>query len=150
MGLEIIIIFIGFFADRITKLLALKSLKGNEGITIIKDFFAFEYLENRGAAFGIMQNKIWLLVIVTTIVVGGILYYLIKHKPKFKLTRIAFSMIIAGALGNFYDRVVYKYVVDFISVHYQDVYYFPTFNVADICVTLGTIAIIYCIIKEEI
>lgn len=150
MILELLIIIIGFFADRVTKLWALGYLKGTDRITIINNIFKLDYLENRGAAFGILEDKIWFLVLITTIVVGGIIFYLLKAKPTFRLTRIAFSMIIAGALGNFYDRLVYKFVVDFICIHYKDVYYFPTFNVADILVSLGTVAIIICIIKDEI
>ncbi|MGL4731002.1 MAG: signal peptidase II [Clostridium sp.] len=150
MILELIIVILGFLGDRVTKLWALDSLKGTDGIVIFDSLFKFEYLENRGAAFGILQNKVWFLTLVTTIVVGGIIFYLIKTKPKFKLTRIGFAMIISGALGNFYDRLIYKFVVDFICVHYKDIYYFPTFNVADILVSLGTLAIIICIIKDEI
>ncbi|ARC85257.1 signal peptidase II [Clostridium argentinense CDC 2741] len=150
MALEFIIIFLGMILDRLSKIWALKVLKNNEGIEIIKNLLSFEYLENRGAAFGMLQNKLWFLATTTFLVVGVILFYLIKYKPKSLLTRISFAMIISGAIGNFYDRVVYKYVVDFILVHYKDVYYFPTFNVADIFVTLGTIGLIICIIRNEV
>lgn len=150
MALEFVIIFLGMILDRLSKIWALKVLKNNEGIEIIKNLLSFEYLENRGAAFGMLQNKVWFLVITTFLVIGVILFYLIKYKPKFLLTRISFAMIISGAIGNFYDRVVYKYVVDFILVHYKDVYHFPTFNVADIFVTLGTIGLIICIIRNEV
>ena len=150
MALEFIIIFLGMILDRLSKIWALKVLKNNEGIEIIKNLLSFEYLENRGAAFGMLQNKLWFLATTTFLVVGVILFYLIKHKPKSLLTRISFAMIISGAIGNFYDRVVYKYVVDFILVHYKDVYHFPTFNVADIFVTLGTIGLIICIIRNEV
>lgn len=150
MALEFIIIFLGMILDRLSKIWVLKVLKNNEGIEIIKNLLSFEYLENRGAAFGMLQNKLWFLATTTFLVVGVILFYLIKYKPKSLLTRISFAMIISGAIGNFYDRVVYKYVVDFILVHYKDVYYFPTFNVADIFVTLGTIGLIICIIRNEV
>lgn len=150
MALEFIIIFLGMILDRLSKIWALKVLKNNEGIEIIKNLLSFEYLENRGAAFGMLQNKLWFLVTTTFLVVGVIVFYLIKYKPKSLLTRISFAMIISGAIGNFYDRVIYKYVVDFILVHYKDVYHFPTFNVADIFVTLGTIGLIICIIRNEV
>lgn len=150
MALEFIIIFLGMILDRLSKIWALKVLKNNEGIEIIKNLLSFEYLENRGAAFGMLQNKVWFLATTTFLVVGVILFYLIKYKPKSLLTRISFAMIISGAIGNFYDRVVYKYVVDFILVHYKNVYHFPTFNVADIFVTLGTIGLIICIIRNEV
>lgn len=146
--MEFIIIIIGLIIDRVTKIWA-KTLKDVEGIVVIKNFFSFEYLENRGAAFGIFQNKVLFLSIFTFLVMGGITFYLIKYKPKSKFIRISLAMIISGALGNLYDRVFYKYVVDFILLHYKDVYYYPTFNVADILVVLGTIVLAICILKEE-
>lgn len=150
MILEVIIIFFGILIDRLSKLWAIGTLKGNEGITIIKDFFAFEYLENRGAAFGILQNKLWLFVIITSVVIVGMIYYMVVHKPRFIWTKISMAMIIAGALGNLIDRIYYKYVVDFILVHYRDVYYFPTFNVADMLVCVGVFLLLICILKDEI
>lgn len=145
-----IIIALGLVLDRLTKKWAVGAIKGNEGIVVIKDFFGFEYLENRGAAFGMLQNKQWLFITITILVVLFMIGYLIKRKPTFKLTHISMALIIAGAIGNLIDRIVYKYVIDFILVHYKDVYYFPTFNVADILVCVGTFFLLICILKDEI
>ncbi len=97
-----------------------------------------------------MQNKLILLALVTLLVIAGMIYYIIKYKPKSKFLRISFAMIISGALGNLYDRLFYKYVVDFILVHYKDVYYFPTFNIADRLVVVGTLILAISIVKDEI
>ena len=97
-----------------------------------------------------MQNKLILLAIATLLVISGMIYYIIVYKPKSKFLRISFAMIISGALGNLYDRLFYKYVVDFILIHYKDVYYFPTFNVADMLVVVGTLILAISIVKEEI
>ena len=148
--MEIIIIFLGLLLDRLSKIWALNSLKENTGIVLIKDFFKLEYLENRGAAFGIMQNKLIFLALFTFLIIAGMIYYLIKYKPKSIFQRLSFAFIISGALGNLFDRVFYKYVVDFILVHYKDIYYFPTFNVADMLVVVGTVILAICIVKEEI
>ncbi|WP_017415686.1 signal peptidase II [Clostridium tunisiense] len=150
MLLEVVIIVLGLLLDRISKLWALSTLKDSLGVTIIKNFFAFEYLENRGAAFGILQNKLWLLVVITILVASGMIFYLIKYKPNSKLLRISIAMIVSGAIGNLIDRVYYNFVVDFILVHYKEAYYFPTFNVADILVSVGTFFLIICILKDEI
>lgn len=147
--LETIIVILGFLLDRLSKIWALKELRVEGPIIILKDFFKLDYLENRGAAFGILQNKTWFLVLITVLIIGAMCYYLIKYKPKSKLIRVSLAMIMAGALGNFYDRIIYKFVVDFISVHYKNIYYFPTFNLADIFVTLGTIGLIIYLIKDE-
>ena len=148
--MEVIIIFLGLLLDRLSKIWALNSLKENTGIVLIKDFFKLEYLENRGAAFGIMQNKLIFLALFTFLIIAGMIYYLIKYKPKSIFQRLSFAFIISGALGNLFDRVFYKYVVDFILVHYKDIYYFPTFNVADMLVVVGTAILAICIVKEEI
>lgn len=146
--MELIIIVLGFILDRVTKIWA-KSLQGTDGIVVIKNFFDFSYLENRGAAFGIFQNKVIFLSIFTFMIIGGVIFYLFKYKPKSKFIRISLALIISGALGNLYDRVFYKYVVDFISLHYKEVYYYPTFNIADIMVVVGTIVLAISILKEE-
>ncbi|MFL0246723.1 signal peptidase II [Candidatus Clostridium stratigraminis] len=148
--MEILIIVLGLLLDRITKLWALKSLYINGDVVIIKNIFAFSYLENRGAAFGIFQNKVQLLSIVTSIVVLAMIFYLVKYKPKSRFLRISMAMIITGAIGNLIDRFVYKFVVDFILVHYKTVYYFPTFNVADMFVVIGTCLLALSIIRDEV
>jgi len=148
--MELLIIFLGLLLDRLTKVWALGSLKDNNGIILIKDYFGLEYLENRGAAFGIMQNKLILLALVTLLVISGMIYYIIKYKPKSKFLRISLAMIISGAVGNLYDRLFYKYVVDFILLHYKDIYYFPTFNVADMLVVVGTLILAISIVKDEV
>lgn len=148
--MEALIIFLGLLLDRLAKIWALNSLKGKDGIILIKGIFKLEYLENRGAAFGILQNKLILLAIVTLLVISAMIYYIIKYKPKSKFLRISFALIISGALGNLYDRVFYKYVVDFILLHYKEVYYFPTFNVADMLVVVGTLILAISIVKEEV
>jgi len=148
--MEVVIIFLGLLFDRLTKLWALNSLKDTNGVTLIKDLFKLEYLENRGAAFGIMQNKVIFLALVTFLIITVMTYYIIKYKPKSKFLRISIAMIISGALGNLYDRLFYKYVVDFILVHYKDIYYFPTFNIADSLVVVGTLILAISIVKDEI
>jgi signal peptidase II len=146
---EILIVILGLILDRAAKIWALNYLSQVNEISIIKGFFAFSYLENRGAAFGILQNKLIFLTIITLLIMGGIVFYLIKYKPVSKLIRISLSLILSGAIGNLIDRVWYKYVVDFILVHYKNIYYFPTFNVADMLVVIGTGLLIIYLIKED-
>jgi signal peptidase II len=149
MGMELLIVFVGLVIDRITKIWALNRLTEGRDIVIIKNLFSFSYLENRGAAFGIFQNKVLLLSIVTSVVILGMIYYLVKYRPVSKLLRYSLALIISGAIGNLIDRYAYKYVVDFILLHYKDVYYFPTFNVADMMVVSGTFLLAICILKDE-
>lgn len=147
--MEIFIIILGIILDRITKLWALNVLKPDNDIIVIKDYFQLAYLENRGAAFGIFQNKVIFLSLFTVILIIGLIVYLYKNRRKSRLLSVSLSLIIAGALGNFYDRIIYKYVVDFICFHYKTDYYFPTFNVADVFVVCGTILLAIYILRME-
>jgi len=149
MGMEILIVILGLVIDRATKIWALKSLTNVDEIVVINNIFSFSYLENRGAAFGIFQNRVLPLAIVTSLVSIAMIYYLIKYKPKSKVLRMSLALIIGGAIGNLLDRYIYKFVVDFIMFHYKDVYYFPTFNFADMMVVVGTILLAICILRDE-
>ncbi len=148
--MEFLIILAGLVMDRITKVWALNRLTEGRDIIIIKNFFGFSYLENRGAAFGIFQNKVLPLSIITSAVIIGMIYYLVKYKPASKLLRYSLALIISGAIGNLIDRFFYKFVVDFILLHYKDVYYYPTFNGADMLVVVGTFLLALCILKDEV
>ncbi|ACQ52928.1 signal peptidase II [Clostridium botulinum] len=145
----IIVLILGIFLDRISKIWALNTLASGRDIVVIKNIFSFSYLENRGAAFGIFQNRLIFLSLITAIVILGVVYFIVKYKPTSKLLKISLSLIISGAIGNLIDRIYYKFVVDFIMLHYKDVYYFPTFNVADMLVVIGTVLLAIYILKEE-
>ncbi len=147
--MEFLIIIAGLVIDRITKIWALRSLANGNDVVVIKNIFSFSYLENRGAAFGIFQNNVLYLAIITSVVILGLLFYFIKYKPQSKILRYSLAIIISGAIGNLIDRLSYKFVVDFIMLHYKDVYYFPTFNVADMFVVVGTILLSICILRDE-
>ena len=146
---EIFIILLGILIDRVTKIWAIEVLSKFSQVIVIKDLFSLLYLQNKGAAFGILQGKLYFLTIVTIVVVVGMIYYIIKYRPRSKLIRISFSLIISGALGNLLDRMFYKYVVDFISIHFKDIYYFPVFNIADVMVVIGTALLAFYLLKEE-
>jgi len=143
-----IIIIIGLVLDRITKIWAVNALMGQKDITIIKDFFDFSYLENRGAAFGIFQGKAYLLAAVTVVILFVLFVNYLKTKNKTKIFTWSTGLIISGAVGNLIDRLSLGYVVDFVSLHFKNSYYFPSFNVADMCITFGTGLLILYIIKE--
>ena len=141
----ILIIIAGIVLDRITKIYAVKHFISNPHSGSLINL---TYLENRGAAFGILQDKRILFVILTIAIVLYLLYYFITNlKSNPLVLNIAFSLIISGALGNFYDRLFQGYVVDFIEFAFVD---FPVFNIADIFVTAGCgLLIIYILFHGE-
>lgn len=145
MGFIVILILLAI--DILTKQWAINVLAKGNDITVIKEFFDLAYLENRGAAFGILQNKVIFLALITSIVILIMVVYLIKYKPESKILKYSFYLIISGAIGNLIDRVRLGFVVDFLQFHYKDVYYFPTFNMADTFVVIGTALMILYVVK---
>ncbi len=137
-----IIMIIGLIGiDQWTKWFFFTNRENFSQFEIIKDFFYLSYVENRGAAFGILQNFRWFFIVLTIVAVVVLIWYFLKNDNK--LLRLSLSFIIAGAIGNFIDRLLRGFVVDFLDF-YPFGYNFPVFNVADICVNIGVfILIIY-------
>ena len=134
---SIVIIVIIFTLDRYSKIQILNNFSSST--FYINDFVNFDLLWNTGIGFGLMSSKSPLIYnSISTIIALVIIFLIIIGIKSDKFDRIAFSVIIGGALGNFYDRIFYKAVPDFIDLHYKDFHWF-TFNVADIFVTLGII-----------
>lgn len=142
---------IGILLDQYTKMLAVKHLKNQSSIDIIENVFQLHYLENKGAAFGMLQNQKLFFIITTSIVLVLIcLFYInMPHTKRLIPLRLCLIGIAAGAVGNFIDRIRLNYVVDFLYFELID---FPVFNVADIYVTLSAIGLILLILfyyKED-
>ena len=136
-------------ADQITKNWALSVLKNGSSIKIIKDFLRFSYVENRGAAFGILQNQIIFFVIITIVMISVIGYIFFKNKNITKLSKLSLTLIAGGAIGNFIDRIMLGYVVDFIDVRFGNIYDFPVFNLADSFVVCGTFLLIILMLTNK-
>lgn len=137
--------------DRITKHLAVLHLKDQEPIQLIRGVLEFQYLENQGAAWGMLTGKQWFFWIVTIVFLIICLIYFKKvpaGKRYFPLTATV-VFLVSGAVGNFIDRITQRYVVDFIYFSLID---FPIFNVADIYVSISVIVLIILILfyyKED-
>ena len=130
--------------DRLSKYLAQTNLKDKQPLVLIKDVFELYYLENTGAAFGILAGKqiFFYIITIAIIAIVVVLYFKIPVQKHFFFLRFICILIISGALGNLYDRIVQHYVVDFL---YFSAINFPIFNIADIYVTIGAIAFIISI-----
>ena len=148
---DLVLIGILIVIDQHTKQLAILKLKDKAPYPIISNVLELNYLENRGAAFGMLQNQKIFFVFIAIIILALIIYFLFKmpNKKKYSILHILLSMIAAGAIGNTIDRIRYDYVVDFI---YLVIINFPIFNVADIYVTVATTLLVILILfffKEE-
>jgi len=137
--------------DQITKHLVVLHLKDRSAYVLIKDVFQLEYLENRGAAFGVLQNqRIFFYISVLLITIAVIwFYHKVPIEPKYLPLRICAVLILSGAFGNCIDRIRLNYVVDFL---YFKLINFPIFNVADIYVTVAAFLLVILILiyyKED-
>lgn len=143
--LDVIAIIILIIIDQITKYLAVLHLQDKPAFNIINGVLELNYLENRGAAFGMLQNQKIFFVFVAVIILGVIAYILYKtpDTSKYAMMHILLSLIAAGAIGNMIDRIRLNYVVDFI---YFVLINFPIFNVADIYVTVATVILVFVLL----
>ena len=131
----LIVIFIIFFLDRYAKLFILNNFTDNT--YYLNDYINFDLVWNRGIGFGLLASDSPMIYNFITFLIGAVilalLYLVINSKT---LDKLIFSIIIGGALGNFYDRLIYKAVPDFIDLHYNNFHWF-VFNLADIFISLG-------------
>ena len=147
LGLAALLILL----DQWSKHLAIVKLKGQAAYVLISGVFELDYLENRGSAFGLFQNKKVFLLLVGVVFMVVMFYLLFKlpAEKKFLSLHLVAAAIVAGGIGNMIDRFVLGYVVDFFSfilIHY------PVFNVADVYIVVATILMAILLIfvyKEE-
>ena len=133
-----------FILDQFSKALIMKNVPDTNFI-LINSFFKLVNFKNEGAAFSILSNaggwQRYFLSLVALIASVIIIFLIKKHKEEF-LTALGLSLILGGALGNLYDRVLLGYVIDFLYFHIHD-YYWPAFNFADAAICLGAGILIY-------
>ena len=136
--LYLIIVIIIFFLDRFSKISVLNNFK--DSTYYINSFINFDLIWNIGIGFGLFSTNI-IYSLITTIIALVIIFLLYIFVMSETLDKFIYAIIIGGALGNFYDRLIYKAVPDFIDLHYNNFHWF-TFNVADIFITMGIFAFI--------
>lgn len=148
MILYVLTFLFGVCLDFSTKRWAEKTLMDTGGIDLIKGVFRFTYVENRGAAFGILQNRRYIFILLTLVIATVLIIWVLKKKETGLVLKFGVTFVIAGAMGNMIDRVFLGYVVDFIDFCLIN---FPVFNVADcfVCVGAAMIAIHYIYIEKD-
>lgn len=131
--------------DRVTKTWAVGALRGKDAIGIIPGALELTYVENRGMAFGLFQNRRWVFLVITVVVLAVVLYLYLRMSTarRYLLMRVSLLLLAAGAVGNFIDRLIQSYVIDFIYFSLID---FPVFNVADIYVTVSGFLIAFLVL----
>lgn len=137
------LIFFIFILDQFTKYLALKFLWPDKVINLLP-FLNLVYVENTGAAFGMFKSLGSIFFIILSIIITFFLIYLMVRDSK---NWIVYSLIIAGALGNITDRIIYGYVIDFIDLHIGG-FHWPAFNLADSSISIGVVFFLYRSFKK--
>ncbi len=136
--------------DQITKALAVLKLKDSPAYVIIDGVLEFSYLENRGSAFGMLQNQKFFILFVGMVFLAVLLFFLLRlpEKRKYNILHLLITMIVAGGVGNMIDRFRFDYVVDFISFVLIN---YPIFNVADCYIVISSIglAIVFLFVFRE-
>lgn len=122
-------------ADQVIKIFVSANLKEIGSVSVIDNLLSFTYVENNGVAFGSFAGNRWIFVVLTAALIAAILIYMFKKKPLSKLFYASVALIIGGGIGNLIDRIMYGYVVDYISLSFFP----PVCNFADYCITAGTV-----------
>ncbi len=149
--MDLIIIIALILFDQFTKKLAVAKLMEKPAFPLIKGVLEFDYLENRGVAFGMLQGQKIFILIVGVVFIAVLMWFMLKMPmgKKFTWLHVVISFVIAGGIGNIIDRVSLGYVIDFISFV---LIHFPIFNVADCYVVCGIIVMcimILFVFKDE-
>ncbi|MBQ2546729.1 MAG: signal peptidase II [Clostridia bacterium] len=149
MIITILVIVLSVVADQVSKHFLAAFLTGleNRSYRLIPDVLHLTYLENRGAAFGMLSEHRWVFMVFSVIGIAAILLLVAKEKPASRWVQVAAGLIAGGGIANMIDRVRLGYVVDFIDCRFVDFY---VFNIADSCVTVGCAIYFVAVIVEEI
>lgn len=131
---SLLIIIVTIILDQLTKYLAVIFLKNIETFPIIKGALHFTYVENKGAAFGILSDSRWVFIVISTVAIIGLGIYLFRFAEKNYLLRTGLAFIVGGGIGNMIDRTLLGYVVDFVDFRLIN---FAVFNIADTFVCIG-------------
>lgn len=143
----LVTLFIIIF-DQLTKYLIATTMKVGDSFEVIPSFLNITSHRNNGAAWGILSGKMGFFYIITVIILIILIYFFVKEAQFNLFLQVAISLLFAGALGNFIDRLFNGQVVDFIDTNIFG-YDFPIFNIADSSLTIGVIFVIIALLKDS-
>ena len=145
--------FLVFVVDHWTKWIVRTRMDLHDHIEVIPNYLRISYVRNSGVAFSLFEQiqsvwKPYLLAAMAVIAVIVIVVYSVRMSTDRTLLQVALAVTLGGILGNFTDRIVHKFVVDFIELHFQDRFHWPTFNVADSAITVGIALLLLDTVKN--
>ena len=147
IGLSLIVAIVILIIDQLTKKIITAIMNIGDSYEVIPHFLNITSHRNNGAAWGILSGKMGFFYIITLIILAVLIIFYIKETKYNEFMKVAISLLFAGALGNFIDRLFNGEVVDFIDTNIFG-YDFPIFNIADSSLTIGVIFVIIALVKD--
>ena len=149
-----VVLPVAVLLDQITKQIAEATLPRRGTVTVVEGFFALDYSRNSGAFFSLGADMEPVLrrvffVGATLAAVALIVHLYRRAGESQRILRWALLMLLAGAVGNLVDRVLYGEVIDFLRLHYRDVFYWATFNVADVYICVGLVLLLADVVRPS-
>lgn len=135
--------------DQAIKIFISSKMILNQSVILIKNLFSITLTNNTGAAFSILSGGRYLLIFIGIAVVIGLILYVRNLEVIEDLDVFIYSLLFGGIIGNLIDRIIYGYVIDYLSFNFGS-YYFPIFNFADMCIVISIILILVRILKEDL
>jgi len=149
----ILIVILILISDRISKSVIVSHFDLGQPTPVIDGIFNITYVQNTGVAFGILSGfsspaKVLFLALLAGIAAVVVIIYSLRNDPRNRMLQGSLALVLAGALGNLYDRIRYGYVVDFLEFHARG-YYWPSFNIADTSISIGVILLAWEMFRNE-
>ena len=135
--ISVVLMLVSVGLDQLSKYLVVLNMELHESVDIIPGVLRFTYIQNDGAAFGSMDDKRWIFMVLSTVAILGILGFMFWKKPQDKLLLSSLILVTGGGIGNMIDRVALGYVIDFIDFCAFPKIWMWVFNIADSCVCIG-------------
>jgi len=139
--------------DQFTKVLVLEHIRLGQTISVIPGFLNWTYVNNPGAAFGFLgqmpEDFRHTFFLIVPPLASLFIFYLVKACPHDEIGQLtALASIFGGAMGNFIDRLRFRFVIDFVDINFGDRISWPAFNLADVAIVLGSLSLVYYVIQE--
>jgi signal peptidase II len=149
----LVFVLLILLSDRVSKSSIVSRFEIGQPVSIVDGLFNITYVQNTGVAFGILSAfsspvKVFFLCLVAGIASAVVIAYSLRNSPNNRLLQGALALVLAGALGNLYDRVRFGYVIDFLEFHARG-YFWPSFNVADTSISIGVMLLVWEMFRNE-
>lgn len=144
--LTLIIALCVVIADQVSKAIVVSNIELHTGAGFIPGLISFYHTQNTGAAFSMLSDKPWVFMVLSTVMIAAISWFLYKEYRRHPLLTVALSLILGGGIGNMIDRVRLGYVTDFLRFEFIE---FAVFNVADSCITVGAVLLVVYLVFFE-